>query len=82
MKNLEDAARTLADEIGLSRTGTIISLIISDVVNVYLEGIATHAGGGGGGNNDLPKNKDDQWDRWKSLFGMHPPRRSKGGQKR
>lgn len=81
VKNLEDAARTIADEIGLSRTGTIISLIISDVVNVYLEGIATHAGGGGGGNNDLPKNKDDQWDRWKSLFGMHPPRRSKGGQK-
>ena len=82
VKNLEDTARTFADELGLSRTGTVISIMISDVVNAYLDGLATHAGGGGGSNNDLPKNKDDQWDRWKNLFGMHPPRRSKGGQKR
>lgn len=82
VKNLEDTARTFADELGLSRTGTVISIIISDVVNAYLEGLATHAGGGGGSNNDLHKNKDDQWDRWKNLFGMHPPRRSKGGHKR
>lgn len=81
VKNLEDVARTIADEVGISRTGTVIALIISDVVNAYLEGLATHAGGGGGSNNDLPKNKDDQWDRWKNLFGMHPPRKSKGGQK-
>lgn len=81
VKNLEDAARTIADEVGISRTGTVIALIISDVVNAYLEGLATHVGGGGGSNNDLSKNKDDQWDRWKNLFGMHPPRRSKGGQK-
>lgn len=82
VKNLEDTARTFADELGLSRTGTVISIIISDVVNAYLDGLATHAGGGGGTNNDLPKNKDEQWNRWKNLFGMHPPRRSKGGQKR
>lgn len=82
VKNLEDAARTFADELGLSRTGTVISIMISDVVNAYLDGLAVHAGGGGGSNNDLLKNKDDQWDRWKNLFGMHPPRRSKGGQKR
>ena len=81
VKNLEDTARTFADEIGISRTGTVITIIISDIVNAYLEGLAVHAGGGGGTNNDLPKNKDDQWNRWKNLFGMHPPRRSRGGQK-
>lgn len=81
VKNLEDTARTFADEIGISRTGTVITIIISNIVNAYLEGLAVHAGGGGGTNNDLPKNKDDQWDRWKNLFGMHPPRKSKGGQK-
>ena len=75
VKNLEDAARTFADEIGISRTGTVITIIISDIVNAYLEGLAVHAGGGGGTNND------DQWNRWKNLFGMHPPRRSRGGQK-
>lgn len=55
VKNLEDTARTFADELGLSRTGTVISIIISDVVNAYLDGLAVHAGGGGGTNNDLPK---------------------------
>ena len=25
--------------------------------------------GGGGGNNDLPKQKDDWWDKWKNAFG-------------
>ena len=76
--NMEGAARELADEAaeGVSKA----TLRMTQLAGEILMGIAIpqdiSLGGGGGSHNDLPKKKDDEWDRFKPAFGMKP--RSRG----
>ena len=59
----------------------VFNTINDNIVIKYFDGLMAaiqQTGGGGGENNDLPRDKDDQWNWWKSLFGMRPPRQSKG----
>ena len=52
-------------------------IIFNSYLNVLL-GAMQQTGPTGGPNNDLPRDKDDQWNLWKAYFGMMPPRQSKG----
>lgn len=70
--NMESAARELADEAaeGVSKA----ALRMTQLAGEILIGIAVpqdiSLGGGGGSHNDLPKKKDDEWNRFKATFGM------------
>ena len=72
--NMEGAARELADEAaeGVGKA----ALRMTQLAGEILMGIAVpqdiSLGGGGGSHNDLPKKKDDEWNRFKSAFGMRP----------
>ena len=72
--NMEDAARELADEAaeGVGKA----ALRMTQLAGEILMGIAVpqdvSLGGGGGSHNDLPKKKDDEWNRFKPAFGMRP----------
>jgi ribosome recycling factor len=59
----------------------VFNTINDNIVIKYFNGLMAalqQTGLAGGPNNDLPRDKDDQWNLWKSLFGMRPPRQSKG----
>ena len=59
----------------------VFNTINDNIVIKYFDGLMAaiqQTGLAGGPNNDLPRDKDDQWNLWKSLFGMRPPRQSKG----
>lgn len=68
--NLEAAVQELTDGLNLhsqqinglvnAASGALVDMVIPPNVPVS---------GGGGGNNDLPKQKDDWWDKWKNAFG-------------
>ena len=72
--NMENAALELADEAveGVGRA----ALRMTQLAGEILTGIAipqdVSLGGGGGSHNDLPKKKDDEWNRFKPAFGMRP----------
>ena len=72
--NMEGAARELADEAaeGIGKA----ALRMTQLAGEILIGIAVpqdvSLGGGGGSHNDLPKKKDDEWNRFKPAFGMKP----------
>ena len=72
--NMEGAARELADEAteGIGKA----ALRMTQLAGEILMGIAVpqdvSLGGGGGSHNDLPKKKDDEWNRFKPAFGMRP----------
>ena len=72
--NMEGAARELADEAaeGVGKA----ALRMTQLAGEILMGIAipqdVSLGGGGGSHNDLPKKKDDEWNRFKPAFGMRP----------
>ena len=72
--NMEGAARELADEAaeGVGKA----ALRMTQLAGEILMGIAVpqdvSLGGGGGSHNDLPKKKDDEWNRYKPAFGMRP----------
>ena len=72
--NMESAARELADE-AVEGVGKA-ALRMTQLAGEILMGIAVpqdvSLGGGGGSHNDLPKKKDDEWDRFKPAFGMRP----------
>lgn len=76
--NMENAARELADEAaeGVGKA----ALRMTQLAGEILMGIAVpqdvSLGGGGGSHNDLPKKKDDEWNRYKPAFGMRPKGRS------
>ena len=76
--NMENAARELADEAaeGVGKA----ALRMTQLAGEILMGIAVpqdvSLGGGGGSHNDLPKKKDDEWNRFKPAFGMRPKGRS------
>ena len=55
----------------------IRQVVFTNYLNVLLEAMQ-QTGLAGGPNNDLPRDKDDQWNLWKAYFGMMPPRQSKG----
>ena len=68
--NLEAAVQELTEGLNLNShqvsqlmdaaAGALVDMVIPPNVPVS---------GGGGGNNDLPKQKDDWWDKWKNAFG-------------
>lgn len=68
--NLEAAVQELFEGLNLNShqvsqlmdaaAGALVDMMIPPNVPVS---------GGGGGNNDLPKQKDDWWDKWKNAFG-------------
>ena len=72
--NMEGAARELADEAaeGVGKA----ALRMTQLAGEILMGIAVpqdvSLGSGGGSHNDLPKKKDDEWNRFKPAFGMRP----------
>lgn len=72
--NMESAARELADE-AVEGVGKA-ALRMTQLAGEILMGIAVpqdvSLGGGGGSHNDLPKKKDDEWNRFKPAFGMRP----------
>ena len=72
--NMESAARELADE-AVEGVGKAV-LRMTQLAGEILMGIAVpqdvSLGGGGGSHNDLPKKKDDEWNRFKPAFGMRP----------
>ena len=73
-ENMEEAACELAEEAaeGVGKA----ALRMTQLAGEILIGIAVpedvSLGGGGGSHNDLPKKKDDDWNRFKSAFGMKP----------
>ena len=77
--NMENAALELADEAveGVGRA----ALRMTQLAGEILTGIAipqdVSLGGGGGSHNDLPKKKDDEWNRFKPAFGMRPKGRGR-----
>ena len=83
MVNLEKSLKEFRDEVNLMPfTKDLVEVDTRrDILGVYVAGLLAslqQSGGGGISNNNLPKNKDDQWNIWKALFGMRPPRRSAG----
>ena len=72
--NMESAARELADEAAEGVSKAALRMI--QLAGEILIGIAVpqdiSLGGGGGSHNDLPKKKDDEWNRFKPAFGMRP----------
>jgi len=68
--NLEAAVQELTEGLNLNShqvsqlmdaaAGALVDMVIPPNVPVSA---------GGGGNNDLPKEKDDWWDKWKNAFG-------------
>lgn len=78
--NLEKGARELVDSAvsELEKYSARINTATMRIVQVVGEMVIPQdiSVGGASSNNDLPKKKDDEWDRWKrSFFGMHPARR-------
>ena len=83
MVNLEKSLKEFHDEMNLMPFSKDLVEVDTrrDILGVYVAGLLAslqQSGGGGISNNNLPKNKDDQWNLWKALFGMRPPRRSTG----
>ena len=74
-----DRRATCASFTELSNEDNIGIILANGIVEywyVVLMGIAVpqdvSLGGGGGSHNDLPKKKDDEWNRYKPAFGMRP----------
>lgn len=73
-ENMEEVACELAEEVaeGVGKA----ALRMTQLAGEILIGIAVpedvSLGGGGGSHNDLPKKKEDDWNRFKSAFGMKP----------
>ncbi len=88
MLNLENSLKMFRDEMNLMpfTKETVVIDANRDILGTYVAGLlaALQSSGVGVGssNNDLPKDKDDQWNLWKAMFDMRPPHRSTGGQGR
>ena len=79
--NLVSAAQELSEglELSASQLAAIATTAAGALVDMVIPPNVPVSGGGGGGNNDLPKQKDDWWDKWKPAFAKKPTKKSKLG---
>ena len=67
MEGIQDAAQSLADMVEMSAEKATIVMegMMAAIGDMVFPPVTPSGAGGGPGNTDLPKQKDDDWDKWK-----------------